>query len=187
MTKTVQTPLTDRMVGGLEAGDRVLISGIIYTGRDAAHKRLAEMMEKGEELPLDLRGQVIYYVGPCPAKPGKVIGSAGPTTSGRMDSYTPLLLDNGLKGMIGKGIRSEEVIRSIVKNRAVYFAAIGGAGALLAQAIKEAEVVAFEDLGPEAVYRLRVKDFPAVVVIDKQGNNLYNTGKEKYKQNKKEI
>jgi fumarate hydratase subunit beta len=175
------------MVGGLEAGDRVLISGIIYTGRDAAHKRLAEMMEKGEELPLDLRGQVIYYVGPCPAKPGKVIGSAGPTTSGRMDSYTPLLLDNGLKGMIGKGIRSEEVIRSIVKNRAVYFAAIGGAGALLAQAIKEAEVVAFEDLGPEAVYRLRVKDFPAVVVIDKQGNNLYNTGKEKYKQNKKEI
>lgn len=181
MTKKVNTPLSDETVENLEAGDRVLISGIIYTGRDAAHKRLAGMMERGEELPVDLKGQVIYYVGPCPAKPGQVIGSAGPTTSGRMDSFTPQLLDRGLKGMIGKGTRSKEVIDSIVKNKAVYFAAIGGAGALLAETIKEAELVAFDDLGPEAVYRLRVEDFPAIVIIDCHGNNLYETGPKKFR------
>ena len=181
MTKKVNTPLSDETVENLEAGDRVLISGIIYTGRDAAHKRLAGMMERGEELPVDLKGQVIYYVGPCPAKPGHVIGSAGPTTSGRMDSFTPQLLDRGLKGMIGKGTRSKEVINSIVKNKAVYFAAIGGAGALLAETIKEAELVAFDDLGPEAVYRLRVEDFPAIVIIDCHGNNLYETGPKNFK------
>jgi len=187
VTKTIQTPLTGQVVEGLEAGDRVLISGIIYTGRDAAHKGLAEMMERGEKLPVDLKGQIIYYVGPCPAKSGRVIGSAGPTTSGRMDSYTPLLLDKGLKGMIGKGLRNKEVTESIIKNKAVYFAAIGGAGALLAESIKEAEVVAFDDLGPEAVYRLKVEDFPVTVVIDSRGNDLYKTGRGKYKQKKKEI
>jgi fumarate hydratase subunit beta len=185
VTKTVNTPLTDEAVENLKAGDRVLLNGIIYTGRDAAHKRLVGMMEKGEELPMELAGQIIYYVGPCPAKPGKVIGSAGPTTSGRMDAYAPLLMEKGLKGMIGKGIRNREVIDAIVKNKAVYFAAIGGAGALLAEAIKEAEVLAFDELGPEAVYKLKVEDFPVTVVIDSQGNDLYKTGKEQYKQTEK--
>ena len=180
MTKKVNTPLSDETVENLEAGDRVLISGIIYTGRDAAHKRLAGMMERGEELPVDLKGQVIYYVA-LPGKTGPGDRSAGPTTSGRMDSFTPQLLDRGLKGMIGKGTRSKEVINSIVKNKAVYFAAIGGAGALLAETIKEAELVAFDDLGPEAVYRLRVEDFPAIVIIDCHGNNLYDTGPKNFK------
>ncbi len=183
MTKIVKTPLTEETVKGLKAGDRVLLNGIIYTGRDAAHKRLMEMLERGEKLPLELEGQVIYYVGPCPAKPGRVIGSAGPTTSGRMDPYTPRLLEKGLKGMIGKGLRSKEVVEAIKKHRAVYFAAIGGAGALLAESIKGAEVLAFEDLGPEAIYRLRVENFPVTVVIDCEGNDLYKTGKEQYKQN----
>ena len=183
MTKIVNTPLTEETVKGLKAGDRVLLNGIIYTGRDAAHKRLMEMLERGEKLPLELEGQVIYYVGPCPAKPGRVIGSAGPTTSGRMDPYTPRLLEKGLKGMIGKGLRSKEVVEAIKKHRAVYFAAIGGAGALLAESIKGAEVLAFEDLGPEAIYRLRVENFPVTVVIDCEGNDLYKTGKEQYKQN----
>jgi len=179
--KTINTPLTDEVISNLQIGDRVMLNGIIYTGRDAAHKRLVEMIHRGEELPIDLKGQIIYYVGPCPAKPGKVIGSAGPTTSGRMDAYAGILLDQGLKGMIGKGLRNNEVIESMKKNHAVYFASIGGAGALLAEAVKEAEVIAFPDLGPEAIYRLRVEDFPATVVIDCKGNDLYKEGKEKYK------
>lgn len=173
MTKTVNTPLTDEAVKNLKAGDRVLINGIIFTGRDAAHKRLVEMMHRAERLPLELKGQVIYYVGPCPAKPGRVIGSAGPTTSGRMDAYAPMLMERGLRGMIGKGMRNSAVIDSIIKNKAVYFAAIGGAGALLAETIKEAEVLAFEYLGPEAIYKLRVENFPVIVAIDSQGNDLY--------------
>lgn len=182
MTKTIQTPLTDQTIKGLKAGDRVLLNGIIYTGRDAAHGRLVEMMEKGEKLPIEIEGQTIYYVGPCPAKPGRVIGSAGPTTSGRMDAYAPTLMEKGLKGMIGKGVRNREVVDSIIKNKVIYFAAIGGAGALLAEAIKEAQVVAFDDLGPEAIYKLRVKDFPVTVVIDSKGNDLYTIGKEEYEQ-----
>ncbi|NYB74812.1 Fe-S-containing hydro-lyase [Sedimentibacter hydroxybenzoicus DSM 7310] len=181
MVKKVDTPLTDEVINELRAGDRVLLSGIIYTGRDAAHKRLAELINKGEELPMDIKNQTIYYVGPCPAKPGQVIGSAGPTTSGRMDAYAPLLIDEGLKGMIGKGLRNQQVVDSIVKNNAVYFAAVGGAGALLAEAIKEAEVIAFSDLGAEAIYKLRIEDFPVTVIIDNQGNDLYKIGKEKYK------
>ncbi|WP_312815778.1 Fe-S-containing hydro-lyase [Sedimentibacter sp.] len=181
MVKKVDTPLTDEVINELRAGDRVLLSGIIYTGRDAAHKRLAELINKGEELPMDIKNQTIYYVGPCPAKPGQVIGSAGPTTSGRMDAYAPLLMDEGLKGMIGKGLRNQKVVDSIIKNNAVYFAAVGGAGALLAEAIKEAEVIAFSDLGAEAIYKLRIEDFPVTVIIDNQGNDLYKIGKEKYK------
>ena len=181
MAKIINTPLTEEVLHELKAGDRVLLNGIIYTGRDAAHKRLAELIEKGEELPMDIKNQTIYYVGPCPAKPGQVIGSAGPTTSGRMDAYAPLLMEHGLKGMIGKGLRSQEVVDSIIKNNAVYFAAIGGAGALLAEAIKEAEVIAFPDLGAEAIYKLKVENFPVTVIIDNKGNDLYKLGKEKYK------
>jgi len=182
VTKIVKTPLTAENIENLRAGDRVLLNGIIYTGRDAAHKRLIDMMNNGEELPLELQGQVIYYVGPCPAKPGKIIGSAGPTTSGRMDAYTPILLEKGLKGMIGKGIRNKTVVDAIIQFKAVYFAAIGGAGALLAEAIKEAEIIAFEDLGPEAIYKLRVEDFPVTVIIDSEGNDLYTIGKNQYKE-----
>jgi len=185
VAKTVNTPLTDKSVNDLKAGDRVLLNGIIYTGRDAAHKRLVEMLDRGEKLPLKLQGQVIYYVGPCPAKPGAVIGSAGPTTSGRMDAYAPILMDKGLKGMIGKGIRNQDVVDSIIKNQAVYFAAIGGAGALLAEAIKEAEVLAFPELGPEAIYKLKVENFPVTVIIDSEGNDLYQIGKEQYKEKRK--
>lgn len=181
MAKIVNTPLTDETTCSLKSGDRVLLNGIIYTGRDAAHKRLVEMMDRGEELPLDLQGQTIYYVGPCPAKPGQAIGSAGPTTSGRMDAYAPRLMDKGLKGMIGKGLRKQHVVDSIIKNKAVYFAAIGGAGALLAEAIKEAEVIAFPDLGTEAIYKLRVENFPVTVIIDTEGNDLYKAGKDQYK------
>ena len=181
MSISVKTPLDGNTAGSLKAGDRVMINGVIYTARDAAHKRLVEMMKKGEELPLALEGQIIYYVGPCPAKPGQVIGSAGPTTSGRMDAYTPALLDKGLKGMIGKGLRSKPVVDSMIKNNAVYFASIGGAGALLAESIKEAEVVAFPELGAEAIYKLTVENFPATVVIDSRGYNLYVIGKDKYK------
>lgn len=179
--KRISIPLSDEVSRRLSSGERVLLTGTMYTGRDAAHKRLFEMMEKGERLPVDLKGQVIYYVGPCPAKPGAAIGSAGPTTSGRMDAYTPRLLDAGLRGMIGKGLRAKAVVDSIIRNGAVYFAAIGGAGALLAQAIKEAEVVAFDDLGPEAMYRLRVEDFPATVIIDSTGADLYRIGQEAYR------
>jgi fumarate hydratase subunit beta len=181
MAKIINTPLTDETAKTLRAGDRVLLNGIIYTGRDAAHKRLVEMLDKGEELPMDIKDQTIYYVGPCPAKPGQAIGSAGPTTSGRMDAYTPQLMDAGLKGMIGKGLRSKAVVDSIIKHNGVYFAAIGGAGALLAEAIKEAEVIAFPDLGAEAIYKLRVENFPVTVIIDSEGNDLYKSGKELYK------
>ena len=181
MAKIINMPLTEEVVNDLKAGDRVLLNGIIYTGRDAAHKRLVELIQKGEDLPMDIKNQTIYYVGPCPAKPGQVIGSAGPTTSGRMDAYAPLLMKHGLKGMIGKGLRSQQVVDSIIKNNAVYFAAIGGAGALLAEAIKEAEVITFPDLGAEAIYKLRVENFPVTVIIDNKGNDLYKLGKERYK------
>ncbi|MCF6096335.1 Fe-S-containing hydro-lyase [Thermovorax subterraneus] len=182
MIKHITTPLTPEIISSLQAGDKVLISGIIYSARDAAHKRLYEMIKKGEKLPIELEGQIIYYVGPCPAKPGTVIGSAGPTTSGRMDAYTPLLLEKGLKGMIGKGFRSKEVVDAIVKYGAVYFGAIGGAGALLADSIKDSKIVAFEDLGPEAIYEFKVENFPAIVIIDKEGNDLYKIGVEKYRE-----
>lgn len=180
MEKHITTPLTAEKTRELRAGDNVLISGVIYTGRDAAHKRLVELVEQGKELPVDLRDQIIYYVGPAPAKPGQAIGSAGPTTSYRMDAYAPTLLDLGLKGMIGKGKRSKEVVDSMIKNEAVYFGAIGGAGALLSKCIKKAEVVCYEDLGAEAIRRLEVENLPATVIIDSLGNNLYELGRKRY-------
>lgn len=179
--KRLQTPLTEKDVEMLRSGDRVLISGIIYTGRDAAHKRLFDLLKKGQELPFDVRGQIIYYVGPTPAKPGHAIGSAGPTTSYRMDAYSPALLEKGLKGMIGKGSRSEAVKEAIKKHKAVYFAATGGAGALLAKRVKKAEIVAYEDLGTEAIRKLEVEDFPAVVVNDIRGGDIYIEGGKKYR------
>ena len=179
--KKITTPLDDKRVMELKAGDSVLITGEIYTGRDAAHKRLIELIEKGQELPIDIQGQIIYYVGPAPAKPGYPCGSAGPTTSYRMDPYAPFLLDRGLKGMIGKGLRSKEVIESMKKNKAVYFGAVGGAAALIARSIKKSEVIAYEDLGAEAIHRYQVEDFPAIVIIDCEGNNLYETEPLKYK------
>ena len=177
----INTPINTEEVRKLKAGDDVLITGIIYTGRDAAHKRLIECINKGEEMPVDFNGQLIYYVGPAPAKPGYAAGSAGPTTSYRMDSYTVPLLERGLKGMIGKGLRSKEVIEGMKKNGAVYFGATGGAAALIAKSIKKVEVIAYEDLGAEAIHRFYVEDFPAIVVIDSQGNNLYETEPQKYK------
>jgi len=176
----LKTPLSDADVEKLKAGDKVLLNGVIYTGRDAAHKRLFDLLQEKKPLPVDLKGQVIYYVGPAPAKPGQVIGSAGPTTSGRMDAYSPKLMEMGLKGMIGKGMRKKEVVEAMKKYKAVYFAATGGAGALLAKAIKKAQVVAYEDLGPEAINRLEVEDFPVIVVNDTQGNDLYEEGMRKY-------
>lgn len=173
-TKHITAPLTDDAVKSLKCGDMVSISGTIYTGRDAAHKIMCEMIDKGEELPVDWDGQIIYYAGPTPAKPGKVIGSCGPTTSGRMDAYSPKMIEQGLKGMIGKGPRSKEVIDSMVEHNVVYFAAIGGAAALIADSVKECEVIAFDDLGPEAVRRLCVENYPCIVVIDSEGNNLLN-------------
>lgn len=178
--KKINTPLTKEAVRNLKAGDNVYISGIIYTGRDAAHQRLIDTINKGEELPFPVENAVIYYVGPAPAKPGKPIGSAGPTTSYRMDDLTVPLLERGLTGMIGKGLRSKEVIDGMKKEGAVYFAAIGGAAALIANSIKKAEVIAYEELGPEAIRRLEVENFPAIVVIDSKGNNLYETEREKY-------
>ncbi len=180
MTRTISSPLDIVTVESLHAGDRVLITGTIYAARDAAHKRLVEALEKGQQLPFDLQGQSLYYMGPSPAPPGRVIGSAGPTTSGRMDSYTPRLLAAGVKGMIGKGSRSPEVKEAIKKCKAVYFAATGGAGALLASCIKKSEVVAYEDLGAEAIRRLEVVDFPAVVINDSRGGDLYEEGKSRY-------
>ncbi|MFO8059630.1 MAG: Fe-S-containing hydro-lyase [Bacillota bacterium] len=180
MEKRIETPLTDEVLQSLKAGDKVLIDGVIYTGRDSAHGRLVETMERGEELPVDFTGQIIYYVGPCPAKPGDPIGSAGPTTSGRMDAYTPAMLEVGLKGMIGKGNRSGEVVEAIKKYGAVYLLAMGGAGALLAKCVRKAEVVAYEELGPEAIYRLEVEDFPVVVGIDTEGNDIYVEGRKAY-------
>lgn len=176
----LKLPLKENDLTNLKVGDRVLLTGNIYTGRDAAHKRLIETLEKNEKLPIDLKNEFIYYVGPSPAQPGQVIGSAGPTTSYRMDSYTKILMDLGLKGTIGKGNRSEEVIESIIKNKGIYLGAIGGAAALISKSIKKAEIVAYEDLGTEAIRKLYVEDFPAIVVIDSKGNNLYELGKKEY-------
>lgn len=177
----ISAPLTDDVVEKLKAGDKVLITGVMYTARDAAHKRLIELLDAGKQLPLDLKGQIIYYVGPTPEKPGEVIGSAGPTTSGRMDAYTPRLIELGLKGMVGKGARSKEVRDSIVAHKAVYMAAVGGAAALIRRSIKKAEIIAYEDLGPEAIRRLEVVDFPAIVVNDVHGGDLFLQGVEKFR------
>ena len=173
-------PLTDEDVAGLRAGDRVLITGTMLTGRDAAHKRLVDLIEKGDELPVDLKGQIIYFVGPTPTRPGEAIGSAGPTTSYRMDAYSPILIEKGLKGMIGKGSRSREVVEAMVKHKAVYFAAVGGAAALISRRIVSSEILAYEELGPEAIRRLQVKDFPVIVVNDIEGNDLYEQGVKEY-------
>ena len=180
VARRIQAPLDQATIDSLRAGDQVLISGTLLTARDAAHKRLVEAMERGETLPVDLTDQVIYYVGPAPAKPGMAVGSAGPTTSGRMDSYTPAMLEAGMRGMIGKGYRSPEVREAIARYGAVYFAALGGTGARLARRITSAEVIAYPDLGPEAIYRLTVEDFPAVVVNDRYGGDLYQQALQEY-------
>lgn len=178
--KQIDTPLNEEVIKNLKIGDSVLISGVIYTGRDSAHKRLIETLDQGNDLPIDIRGQIIYYAGPAPAKPGRPIGSIGPTTSYRMDPFAPRLIELGLKGMIGKGNRSEEVKRALVQYKAVYFGAIGGAAALMAKSVQKAEVVAYEDLGPEAIRRLEVENFPAVVVNDCHGGDLYQEGMATY-------
>ena len=180
MSKKITLPITDEDIKSLRAGDSVLLTGTIITGRDAAHKRLFELIQKGEPLPVEVRGELIYYVGPAPAKPGYAVGPAGPTSSYRMDKYAPALLDLGLKGMIGKGARSQAVIDSIVKNNCVYFAAIGGAAALIAKSIKSEELLCYEDLGTEAIRRYTVEDFPCIVAIDSEGNNVYETEPKKY-------
>lgn len=177
MDKYIKAPIDDEVVNSLKAGDYVYITGTIYTARDAAHKRMYEAINNGESIPFELKNNIIYYLGPSPAREGQVIGSAGPTTSNRMDKYTPLLLEHGLKGMIGKGKRSNEVIKSMHKNNAVYFAAIGGAGALLSKCIKKAEVIAYDDLGTEAIRKLEVENLPTIVVIDNQENNMYDIDK----------
>lgn len=177
----LSTPLSDEDVSRLNIGDKVLLNGVVYTGRDAAHKRLVELVKEGKELPIDIKGQVIYYVGPSPAKPGQPIGSAGPTTSYRMDPYAPLLIEKGLKATIGKGPRTEPVIEAMKKHKAVYLAAIGGAAALIAKSVKKADVVAYEDLGAEAIRRLEVEDFPVIVANDVRGNDLYQEGTNTYK------
>ena len=181
MEKYIKAPLEKEIVKTLRAGDYVYITGTIYTARDAAHKRMDETLREGKELPVPLKDGIVYYMGPSPAREGRVIGSAGPTTASRMDKYTPKLLDLGLSGMIGKGKRSKEVIDAIIRNQSVYFAAVGGAGALLSKCIQESEVVAYDDLGTEALRRLTVKKFPVIVVIDCEGNNLYETAIEQYK------
>ena len=180
MTKKIHTPLTREDVRDLKAGDSCLITGVIYTARDAAHKRLSELLDKGQPLPVDMENAIIYFVGPTPAKPGQAIGSAGPTTSYRMDAYSPALIAAGQTGMIGKGKRGPEVVSAMKEHGAVYFGAIGGCGALLSKCIKKAEIVAYEDLGAEAIRRLEVEDFPVVVIIDSEGNNLYETGRKAY-------
>lgn len=180
MQKKVSLPLTDEAIRDLKAGDNVLFTGVMYVGRDSAHKRMVEALDKGQDLPFDVRGQTIYFMGPSPAKPGQVIGAAGPTTSGRMDAYSPRLMAEGLKGMIGKGLRSQEVKEAIKKHKAVYFAAIGGAGALISKAIRKSDTVAYEELGAEALLRLEVENFPAIVVNDAHGGDLYEEGKAKY-------
>lgn len=184
MEYRIKEPFTTEKFAELKAGDTALLTGIIYTARDAAHKRIIEMLDKGETLPFELKDSVIYYVGPTPAKPGLPIGSAGPTTSYRMDAYAPHLLDLGETGMIGKGQRSQEVRDAVVRNGAVYFAAIGGAGALMAQCVKNSEVIAFDDLGAEAVRRLEVEDFPVTVVLDSHGGDLYQEGRKAYLENR---
>lgn len=178
--KIITTPLTDETVEDLKIGDNVLITGTIYTARDAAHKRLVELIDKGAELPFDVKGQIIYFAGPTPPKPGQVIGSAGPTTSYRMNAYTPKLIGAGQKGMIGKGEMSAEVVEAMKKHKAVYFAAVGGAGALISKSITAAEVIAYDDLGAEAIRKLTVKDFPAIVALDCHGGNLFKEGIAKY-------
>jgi len=181
MIKNVTLPLTEETIKDLHAGDNVMLSGVLYVGRDAAHKRLVEALDKGQPLPFDVKGQTIYYMGPSPAKPGQVIGAAGPTTSGRMDSYSPRLMQEGLKGMIGKGNRTKPVKEAMVKYKAVYFAAIGGAGALIGKSIKKADVIAYEELGAEAIRRLEVENFPVTVINDIYGKDLYDEGKAKYR------
>jgi fumarate hydratase subunit beta len=182
--RRINLPLTDETVAGLKTGDGVLLSGTLYVARDAAHRRMVEALDAGGPLPFDIQGQTIYYMGPSPARPGRVIGSAGPTTSSRMDPYTPRLLAAGLKGMVGKGPRSAEVKRAIKEFQAVYLAAVGGVGALLSRHIVRSEVVAYEELGPEAVLRLEVKDFPATVVNDIHGGDLYEQGKKRYRESR---
>lgn len=181
MDKYVNVPFDAEIAADLRAGDYVYLTGTIYTARDAAHKRMFEALQKGEDLPLNMENNVIYYMGPSPAREGRPIGSAGPTTSSRMDKYAPALLDLGLKGMIGKGKRSEDVKNAIIRNGAVYFAAVGGAGALLSRSITHSEVIAYDDLGTEAIRRLEVENFPVIVVIDSQGNNLYETAIREYR------
>lgn len=181
MDRYIKTPLSEEDALSLRSGDYVYLTGTIYTARDAAHKRMYEALQRGEKLPVEMKDNVIYYMGPSPAREGKPIGSAGPTTASRMDKYAPALLDLGLKGMIGKGKRTKEVTDAIIRNGGVYFAAVGGAGALLSKAIISSEVIAYEDLGTEAVRRLQVKDFPVIVVIDCQGSNLYETAMKEYR------
>lgn len=180
MDKKITAPISSEEAKNLKAGDYVYITGTIYTARDAAHKRMYEALEKGESLPIDMENNIIYYMGPSPAREGRPIGSAGPTTASRMDKYAPKLLDLGLKGMIGKGKRSQDVIDAVVRNGCVYFAAVGGAGAILSKCIKTSEVVAYDDLGTEAIRKLYVEDFPSIVVIDSEGNNLYETAIKEY-------
>ncbi len=180
MDKHITTPITAETTKDLKSGDYVYITGTIYVARDAAHKRMIEALERGEELPIDIKDSTIYYMGPSPAREGRPIGSAGPTTASRMDKYAPTLLDLGEKAMIGKGKRTKEVIDAIVRNQAVYFAAIGGAGALLSKCITKSELVCYEDLGAEAIRKIEVKDFPVIVVIDREGNNLYETAIQEY-------
>ena len=181
MDKYIKTPITEEVTAGLKSGDYVYISGTIYVARDAAHKRMTEALDRGEELPIDIKDATIYYMGPSPAREGRPIGSAGPTTASRMDKYAPRLLDLGEKAMIGKGKRSKEVIDAVVRNHAVYFAAVGGAGALLSKCITKSDVICYEDLGAEAIRRIEVENFPAIVVIDRDGNNLYETAFQAYK------
>ncbi|QSZ27064.1 Fe-S-containing hydro-lyase [Aceticella autotrophica] len=183
MGKIIKTPLTEDTVKDLKAGESLYITGKIYTARDAAHKRMIDTLNNGGNLPIDIKNQIIYYVGPCPAKPGHVVGSCGPTTSGRMDLYAPMLLKLGLKGMIGKGYRNKDVIDAIIKYHGVYFTTIGGAGALLAGKVKKARIIAYDDLGPEAIHEFVVEDFPVIVTIDMYGNNLYESEREKYRRN----
>lgn len=180
MAKEIKLPLTEADLSSLKAGDRVLLTGVVYTARDAAHKRMIEQEKEGVPFPVDLTGQILYYVGPTPARPGEVIGSAGPTTSGRMDSYTPRLLEKGLKGTIGKGYRSEEVKNAMIQHKAVYFGAVGGAAALIARSIKSAEVIAYEDLGTEAIRKLTIEKFPVFVINDIHGGDLYKEGVENF-------
>lgn len=180
MDKRITTPITEEITKDLKAGDYVYITGTIYVARDAAHKRMIEVLDRGEQLPIEIENATIYYMGPSPAREGRPIGSAGPTTASRMDKYAPRLLDLGLGGMIGKGKRSQAVRDAIVRNKAVYFAAVGGAGALLSKCIKKADVIAYDDLGTEAIRRLEIEDLPAIVVIDSEGNNLYETAVKEY-------
>jgi len=181
MEKVIHVPFGTETADSLRAGDYVYLTGTVYTARDAAHKRMQETLDRGEELPFAIKGNLIYYMGPSPAREGRVIGSAGPTTASRMDKYAPVLLDMGLGGMIGKGKRTKEVLDGIIKNHSVYFAAVGGAGAILSKCIQSSEVIAYEDLGTEAVRRLEIRDFPVIVIADSQGNDLYKTAVEKYR------